>query len=99
MRKILNFILKFLAQKILIKYQPDVIGITGSVGKTSCKEAIYTVLSSNFNIRKNIKNYNNEIGVPLTIIGAESGGRSLLAWLLIFLKRFEINYKKGLFLS
>ena len=94
MRKILNFILKFLAQKILIKYQPDVIGITGSVGKTSCKEAVYTVLSFNFNIRKNIKNYNNEIGVPLTIIGIESGGRSLLKWFLIFFKGLKLIIKK-----
>lgn len=86
MKKIIEKLLKFFAQKILKKYQPDVVGITGSIGKTSCKEAIFTVLSSEFRTRKNGKNYNNEIGLPLTIIGVESGGKNILKWLGIFLK-------------
>jgi UDP-N-acetylmuramoyl-tripeptide--D-alanyl-D-alanine ligase len=86
MRKILENILKFFAAKILKKYNPKVIGITGSVGKTSTKEAIFTVLSPHFNVRKNEKNYNNEIGLPLTIIGAKTGGKSLFLWLGVFLK-------------
>jgi UDP-N-acetylmuramoyl-tripeptide--D-alanyl-D-alanine ligase len=84
MKRIIQKKLKFFARAILHKYQPEVIGITGSVGKTSCKEAVYTVLSGSFNIRKNIKNYNNELGVPLTIIGATSGGHSLWQWFKIF---------------
>lgn len=68
------------------KYRPDIVGISGSVGKTSTKEAVFTVLSSKFRVRKNLKNYNNEIGIPLTIIGAETGGRSILKWLVVFLK-------------
>jgi len=86
MHKILHFILKLIASGILKKYNPDVIGITGSVGKTSCKEAVYVVLSGQFNVRKNVKNYNNEIGVPLTIIGAYSGNHSLWKWLGVFAK-------------
>jgi UDP-N-acetylmuramoyl-tripeptide--D-alanyl-D-alanine ligase len=86
LKKLLEKKLKFLAKRILNKYQPDVIGITGSVGKTSTKEAIYTVLSGKFACRKNIKNYNNEIGVPLTVIGAESGRKSIFAWIGIFFK-------------
>lgn len=72
------------------KYCPKVIGITGSVGKTSAKEAIYTVLSSKFKVRKNIKNYNNEIGLPLTIIGLESPGASVGGWLRVFLKAISL---------
>lgn len=72
--------MRFLARAILRKYQPDIIGVTGSIGKTSAKEAIYTVLSHKFNVRKNIKNFNNEIGLPLTIIGTGSGGRSICGW-------------------
>jgi len=88
MKKILEKILYILAKLILLRYKPKIIGITGSVGKTSAKEAIYTVLEKKFKVRKNIKNYNNEIGVPLTIIGAESGNKNPLVWLGIFLKAF-----------
>lgn len=44
-----------------------VIGITGSVGKTTTKEMTHTVMSSKFNTLKNEGNLNNEIGVPLTL--------------------------------
>lgn len=44
-----------------------VVGITGSVGKTSTKEVIASVLAQKFKVRKTQGNFNNEIGVPLTI--------------------------------
>ncbi len=90
MKKIIQLKLKILAKLILAKYKPDVIGITGSVGKTSTKEAIYTVLASKFKVRRNIKNYNNEIGLPLTIIGADSPGRSIIGWYIVFLKALKL---------
>ncbi len=43
------------------------VGITGSVGKTSTKEMVATVLSHRFSILKNQGNFNNEIGVPYTV--------------------------------
>ncbi len=75
---------------ILAKYKPDVVGITGSVGKTSAKEAIYTVLSSKFRVRRNVGNYNNEIGVPLTIIGLNSPGRSIIGWIVVFWQALKL---------
>ena len=48
-----------------------VVGITGSVGKTSTKEIIYSVLSQKFKAQKTLGNYNNEIGLPLTILSIE----------------------------
>jgi UDP-N-acetylmuramoyl-tripeptide--D-alanyl-D-alanine ligase len=84
--KFLETILRWMAVLILKKYKPTVIGITGSVGKTSTKEAIFSVLSSKLRTRKNEKNYNNEIGIPLTVIGAESGNRSPWRWLKILTK-------------
>lgn len=71
MRKILQFILKVLAKRVVARYQPIVIGITGSVGKTTAKEAIYAVLSRKFWVRKNEENYNNEFGVPLSVLGID----------------------------
>jgi UDP-N-acetylmuramoyl-tripeptide--D-alanyl-D-alanine ligase len=91
MRKILQFILKILAKLVLSKYKPVIIAVTGSVGKTSTKEAIYTVLRNHFGeaqVCRNERNYNNEIGVPLTIFGLETGGKSITAWFVRFAKVF-----------
>ena len=85
---ILEKTLKFMAVLLLKKYKPRVIGITGSVGKTSSKEAIFKVLSQHFFVRKTEKNYNNEIGLPLTIIGTETGGHSVLRWLGVIIRWF-----------
>ncbi len=48
-----------------------VIGITGSVGKTTTKEMVHAVMSSKYNTLKNEGNLNNEIGVPLTLFRLE----------------------------
>ena len=69
MRKILQFILKVLAKRVIRHYRPTVVGITGSVGKTFAKEAIYHVLSRKFLVGKNDENFNNEIGVPMAVLG------------------------------
>lgn len=45
-----------------------VLGITGSVGKTSTKELIASLLSQKYNVLKNAGNRNNEIGLPLTLL-------------------------------
>ena len=45
-----------------------VVGITGSVGKTSTKEMIASVLSQRYNVLKTEGNFNNEVGLPLTIL-------------------------------
>ena len=50
-------------------YDIPVIAVTGSVGKTSTRNIIYTVLSQKYNVLKTEGNYNNDIGVPLTILG------------------------------
>lgn len=81
MKKFIQYRLRKLSIKILKKYKPKIIAITGSVGKTSVKDAIEVVLSKKFNVRKTLGNYNNEIGVPLSILGVESPGKSIFGWL------------------
>ncbi|MBE7011974.1 MAG: UDP-N-acetylmuramoyl-tripeptide--D-alanyl-D-alanine ligase [Ruminococcaceae bacterium] len=49
------------------QFDIPIVAITGSVGKTSTKDMIYSVLSSRFNAFKTIGNFNNEIGLPLTV--------------------------------
>ena len=56
-------IAKFYRQSLTVK----VVGITGSVGKTSTKEMISSVLAEKYKVHKTEGNYNNEIGLPLTI--------------------------------
>jgi len=105
MKKIIQLKLKILAKLILAKYKPEIIGITGSVGKTSTKEAVYAVMSGKYKVRQNRENYNNEFGLPLTILGASSPGRSLFGWVLVFLKAARLlisrdkNYPKILVLE
>lgn len=93
-RKILAFKLRILSIAILRKYNPKVVAITGSVGKTSTKEAVYHVLKHKFKARKTQSNYNTEIGVPLTIIGSDSPGRSLIKWFGVFGKALKLIFKQ-----
>ncbi len=65
----LKSLLVFLAQATVIKYQPSIIGITGSVGKTSTKEAIHAILKDMRSLRVTRGNLNTEFGLPLTILG------------------------------
>jgi UDP-N-acetylmuramoyl-tripeptide--D-alanyl-D-alanine ligase len=88
----LEKILKYFAAIALRRFRPRVVGVTGSVGKTSTKEAIFAVLSSKFRVRKNEKNYNNEIGLPLTVFGLESGGKSALKWFFTLVSAFFISF-------
>ena len=90
MKKIVQTILRFFAKQVLKKYQPEIIGITDSVGKTSTKEAVFSVLANKFEVRENIKNYNNEIGLPLSILGLESGKKSVFKWLAVSLKALKL---------
>ena len=57
-----------LANYIRQKYNPVVIAITGSVGKTTTKEMLYDILSKKYNVIKNEGNENNHIGVPKTLL-------------------------------
>ena len=64
-----------IASLILMKFKPFVIGITGSNGKTTTKELIKSILDSNYGTNKILAtqaNYNNDIGLPLTIFNLNS---------------------------
>ena len=61
--------LRQLAALYLDELDIPVVGITGSVGKTSTKEMIASVLSQKYLVHKTAGNFNNEIGLPLTVFG------------------------------
>ena len=88
-----NFIRR-LAVWTIWKYQPGIIAITGTVGKTSTKEAIFTVLRRYRNVRANKGNFNNEIGMPLTILGDYKEIKGKLFWLkVIFLSLCRLIFR------
>jgi UDP-N-acetylmuramoyl-tripeptide--D-alanyl-D-alanine ligase len=87
-KKIVLIIITFEAKLILKRYNPKIIAITGSVGKTSTKDAIYTVLSKFYRVRKSEKSFNSEIGLPLTILGCPNGWSNPVIWLENIFKGF-----------
>lgn len=61
------------------KFTLPLVGVTGSVGKTTTKEFIHLALSQKYKTLKNIGNMNNEIGVPITLFGLdESYGAAVI---------------------
>lgn len=87
LRKIVVALLTWEAQLVLRRHQPKIIAVTGSAGKTTTKDAIFCVLSESGRfIRKSEKSYNSELGVPLTILGLESGWGSPVRWIINIVK-------------
>lgn len=91
MRKLLYRYLKFWASGYLKRTKPEIVAITGSVGKTSTKEAIFEVLKAHFNenVRKAYGNLNNEAGVPAAILDFKAApsyeANNPLGWIPIIL--------------
>ncbi len=56
-----------------------VIGITGSVGKTTVRQIVYHVLSGHFRVHQSPKNFNNDIGLPMTLLGADADDEIVVA--------------------
>ncbi len=79
-KKIITYILRVESELVLYKYKPKIIAITGSVGKTSTKDAVYAVLSKFSDVRRSEKSYNSEIGLPLTILDCPNGWSSPIIW-------------------
>ncbi|ABJ63661.1 UDP-N-acetylmuramoyl-tripeptide--D-alanyl-D-alanine ligase [Levilactobacillus brevis] len=70
--------LQTLAQYYLSKINPRVVAVTGSNGKTTTKDMIAAVLSTQFNVTKTHANFNNEIGVPMTVLSMEPNTEMLV---------------------
>jgi UDP-N-acetylmuramoyl-tripeptide--D-alanyl-D-alanine ligase len=81
MKTIAQKILSLMTRLTLLKFKPVIVGITGSVGKTSTREAITAVLSKSFDVRQSQASYNNEFGLPFTVLGKKSPGTNPFGWL------------------
>lgn len=89
-KKIIVSLLILESKLILKKYKPEIIAVTGSVGKTSTKDAIYTVVSNQFYTRKSEKSFNSELGVPLTILGCQNGWNDPFIWIKNLFEGLEL---------
>lgn len=95
LKRIIVLIVTFEAKLVLRKYKPTIVVVTGSVGKTSMKDAIGTVLSSKFYVRKSEKSFNSETGVPLTILGCENPWNNYALWFKVIIEGFWLIVSKN----
>ncbi len=79
-KKIITALLIQEAKLLLRRRKPTIIAITGSVGKTTAKDAIYAAIKNSVSARKSEKSFNSEIGVPLTILGLQNAWSNPLLW-------------------
>ena len=92
-----NIVVKILvweAKLVITRHKPFIIGITGNLGKTSTKDAIYSVMKNNFHTRRSEKSMNSEFGVPLTILGEKSGWNNPLHWFIIIVRGLFVPFQK-----
>ncbi len=89
-KQIVIKVLTIAARITLYRHNPTIIAVTGSVGKTATKDAIYAAIRPYRRIRKNEKSFNSEIGVPLTILGLPNGWNSMVRWLVICTHAYAI---------
>jgi len=94
-KTIIVYILTLEARLVLRKYKPTIVAVTGNVGKTSTKDAIFTVLSRAYYVRKSEKSFNSDIGVPLTILGLPNAWHNPLKWVTTICKGFGVLFLKN----
>jgi UDP-N-acetylmuramoyl-tripeptide--D-alanyl-D-alanine ligase len=87
------------AHAAIQREHPRVIAIAGSVGKSSTKEAVAAALGAGeagTSVRASAKNYNNELGVPLTVFNRPAPGRSVFVWIALLVRAtlFRIGLAK-----
>lgn len=83
------------AKLVLAKHKPFIIGVTGNLGKTSTKDAIYAVMKQHFYTRRSEKSLNSEFGVPLTILGQKSGWSNPFMWVVILINGIFVIWQKS----
>ncbi len=93
-KKTILFVLTWEAKAALLKHKPFIIGVTGNLGKTSTKDAVYAVMKDHFHVRRSEKSMNSEFGVPLTILGEKSGWGNPLRWVLILVRGLFVPFAK-----
>lgn len=97
MQKIALILLSRLTKRIIKKHRPFIIGITGTVGKTTATNFVYDFLRTLHGDRVYMSpyNYNGEFGIPMTILQTKSPYRNPFLWIWIFLKGIFLLFSKN----
>ena len=90
LKNIVIFILTIEAWLVVKKYKPKIIAVTGTVGKTGTKDALYIALAPFIFVRKSEKSFNSELGVPLTILGCPNAWDNPFLWVKNFLDALSL---------
>jgi UDP-N-acetylmuramyl pentapeptide synthase len=103
-KNIVVYILTQEAKLLLKRHKPAIIAITGSVGKTSMKDAIYSILKKQYRARKSEKSFNSDIGVALTVLGLPNAWNNPFLWFKnitdgLFIALFSRDYPDYLILE
>lgn len=80
LRKILRKLVKQLTRKIIEKHNISIIAILGHFGTDIAREALYSIISENGNVRRNTKPIWWDMSIPITILGGEDKKKSILEW-------------------
>ncbi|MBU2566540.1 UDP-N-acetylmuramoyl-tripeptide--D-alanyl-D-alanine ligase [Patescibacteria group bacterium] len=104
MQKTIENILGWCVRRAIFRDGPMVVAIAGSVGKTSTRNAITISMGALFKseeFRTSKKNFNNELGLPISVFDGEMPGRNVLKWFKLFglafayaagLKKLDMRY-------
>ncbi|MEF3691758.1 MAG: Mur ligase family protein [Candidatus Moraniibacteriota bacterium] len=92
----LQYYLKIITKAVLLIHKPTVIAVAGSVNKSFVRDEVKKMLlKKGKNVRANPKNFNTEIGLPLAILGLESGYNSYRRWLPIIGQALRAIFQKN----
>ena len=95
LRSVVIIILWWQVARLRVKYSPVVIGVAGSVGKTSTKTAIAKVLEKKYKVAWQEGNYNDVVSIPLVFFQRSIPSVfNLFAWMFLFIKN-EISIQRG----
>jgi UDP-N-acetylmuramoyl-tripeptide--D-alanyl-D-alanine ligase len=85
-------ILSYQAKVLLKRHHPTIIAITGNVGKTTTKDAVYAAIKNSLATRKSEKSFNSEIGVPVTVLGLNNAWSNPFLWIKNIIDGFFIAF-------
>ena len=88
MKTLILSLLQKLSRRVIRKHRPFIVGVTGTVGKTTATHFVYDFLHALYGDRvyKSPYNYNGEFGVPLTILLSESPYSNPFLWVWVFIR-------------